>query len=173
MSTIENVNNLKSSQADTAHTLSLLGENFHSNITNSVKRRKVEYQNSALVNPLISLARLKEEPNYSSESPSPNSPQTSNTDSASEESHSFNETVFIQESDPPESRRKRGRKKLNKSNLICEFCQTTETPEWRRGPNGPATLCNACGIRYANKKKKDKEVRMKGSIFRIVDPLVS
>ncbi|KAI8830240.1 GATA zinc finger-domain-containing protein [Chytridium lagenaria] len=31
----------------------------------------------------------------------------------------------------------------------CEHCHTTESPEWRRGPTGPKTLCNACGLRYA------------------------
>ncbi|KAF7004431.1 hypothetical protein CFC21_019652 [Triticum aestivum] len=30
----------------------------------------------------------------------------------------------------------------------CGHCHTTETPQWRNGPDGPATLCNACGIRY-------------------------
>lgn len=29
----------------------------------------------------------------------------------------------------------------------CHSCQTTETPEWRRGPDGARTLCNACGLR--------------------------
>ena len=26
----------------------------------------------------------------------------------------------------------------------CLGCGTTETPEWRRGPMGPRSLCNAC-----------------------------
>mmetsp|Transcript_45407 Transcript_45407/g.114287 ORF Transcript_45407/g.114287 Transcript_45407/m.114287 type:complete len:391 (+) Transcript_45407:104-1276(+) len=30
----------------------------------------------------------------------------------------------------------------------CRQCGTTESPEWRRGPHGPKTLCNACGIQY-------------------------
>jgi PAS domain S-box-containing protein len=28
---------------------------------------------------------------------------------------------------------------------ICTICGSTESPEWRRGPEGPQTLCNACG----------------------------
>ncbi|KAI8637506.1 putative white-collar-1c protein [Parasitella parasitica] len=32
---------------------------------------------------------------------------------------------------------------------ICAICQRTDSPEWRRGPNGPKELCNACGLRYA------------------------
>ncbi|MCL7027666.1 hypothetical protein MKW94_009449 [Papaver nudicaule] len=30
----------------------------------------------------------------------------------------------------------------------CLHCEITETPEWRQGPMGPRTLCNACGQRY-------------------------
>ncbi|KAF0894598.1 hypothetical protein E2562_001898 [Oryza meyeriana var. granulata] len=29
----------------------------------------------------------------------------------------------------------------------CSHCGTSETPQWRMGPEGPGTLCNACGIR--------------------------
>ncbi|KAI0698374.1 hypothetical protein BC835DRAFT_1269062, partial [Cytidiella melzeri] len=31
----------------------------------------------------------------------------------------------------------------------CLGCGATSTPEWRRGPMGPRTLCNACGLVYA------------------------
>ncbi|KAL1839873.1 hypothetical protein VTJ49DRAFT_1059 [Mycothermus thermophilus] len=31
---------------------------------------------------------------------------------------------------------------------------TLESPEWRKGPNGPKTLCNACGLRWAKREKK-------------------
>ncbi|XP_009410893.2 GATA transcription factor 12-like isoform X2 [Musa acuminata AAA Group] len=30
----------------------------------------------------------------------------------------------------------------------CLHCQTDKTPQWRTGPLGPKTLCNACGVRY-------------------------
>ena len=29
----------------------------------------------------------------------------------------------------------------------CHSCNGSETPEWRRGPDGARTLCNACGLR--------------------------
>ncbi|KAJ2114956.1 hypothetical protein IWW43_006750, partial [Coemansia sp. RSA 1935] len=28
----------------------------------------------------------------------------------------------------------------------CRSCGISETPEWRRGPDGARTLCNACGL---------------------------
>lgn len=30
----------------------------------------------------------------------------------------------------------------------CLHCEITKTPQWRAGPLGPKTLCNACGVRY-------------------------
>lgn len=36
---------------------------------------------------------------------------------------------------------------------MCEFCGANFSPEWRRGPNGSNTLCNACGIKYAKRRR--------------------
>ncbi|KAI3572923.1 hypothetical protein IWW34DRAFT_707967 [Fusarium oxysporum f. sp. albedinis] len=36
----------------------------------------------------------------------------------------------------------------------CHKCGRTQTPEWRRGPDGKRTLCNACGLHYAKLKRK-------------------
>lgn len=30
----------------------------------------------------------------------------------------------------------------------CTHCLVQKTPQWRAGPMGPKTLCNACGVRY-------------------------
>ncbi|CAL1366773.1 unnamed protein product [Linum trigynum] len=30
----------------------------------------------------------------------------------------------------------------------CSHCGVSETPQWREGPLGPKTLCNACGVRH-------------------------
>jgi hypothetical protein len=30
----------------------------------------------------------------------------------------------------------------------CSHCASEKTPQWRTGPQGPKTLCNACGVRY-------------------------
>jgi hypothetical protein len=40
----------------------------------------------------------------------------------------------------------------------CRQCGNTETPEWRRGPEGARTLCNACGLYHAKLVKKKGEV---------------
>lgn len=42
---------------------------------------------------------------------------------------------------------------------ICHRCHDTSTPQWRRGPKGPNTLCNACGSVYA------KLIRLKGVAY--------
>lgn len=36
----------------------------------------------------------------------------------------------------------------------CQHCGTGTTPEWRSGPGGKSTLCNACGLRYAKSLNK-------------------
>ncbi|KAI3705469.1 hypothetical protein L1987_75707 [Smallanthus sonchifolius] len=44
------------------------------------------------------------------------------------------------------------KRSLEKSELVgmkkCAHCEITKTPQWREGPMGPKTLCNACGVRY-------------------------
>ncbi|KAG6525976.1 GATA transcription factor 1-like [Zingiber officinale] len=67
----------------------------------------------------------------------------------------------------------------------CTHCGIQKTPQWRAGPTGPKTLCNACGVRYktgrlfpeyrpaasptfvpdlhSNSHKKVVEMRMKAS----------
>ncbi|CCA71461.1 related to white collar photoreceptors-like protein-Laccaria bicolor [Serendipita indica DSM 11827] len=36
---------------------------------------------------------------------------------------------------------------------VCTACGRDNSPEWRKGPQGPKTLCNACGLRWAKKAK--------------------
>ncbi|CAN6675090.1 hypothetical protein TRVA0_085S00254 [Trichomonascus vanleenenianus] len=40
---------------------------------------------------------------------------------------------------------------------VCAECGAMESPEWRKGPKGPKTLCNACGLRWAKKTRKEEE----------------
>eukprot|EP01111_Echinosteliopsis_oligospora_P013106 TRINITY_DN4615_c0_g1_i1.p1 TRINITY_DN4615_c0_g1~~TRINITY_DN4615_c0_g1_i1.p1 ORF type:complete len:390 (+),score=68.56 TRINITY_DN4615_c0_g1_i1:313-1482(+) len=47
------------------------------------------------------------------------------------------------------------KKRKNTEHLVCRHCGTTETPEWRRGPDGCKSLCNACGLYYSKLLKKE------------------
>jgi len=38
---------------------------------------------------------------------------------------------------------------------VCSFCGTTRSSEWRRGPAGTKSLCNACGLHYSKILKKE------------------
>ena len=52
---------------------------------------------------------------------------------------------------PEEKKQKRRRKPWHprKSSKQCHHCKSASTPQWRMGPTGPSTLCNACGVRYS------------------------
>ncbi|KAG7029155.1 GATA transcription factor 9 [Cucurbita argyrosperma subsp. argyrosperma] len=41
----------------------------------------------------------------------------------------------------------------------CSHCQAQRTPQWRGGPLGPKTLCNACGVRYKKSGRLVPEYR--------------
>lgn len=34
--------------------------------------------------------------------------------------------------------------------VACQICGTRKTGQWRRGPEGPRTLCNVCSLAYPN-----------------------
>ncbi|TFY65049.1 hypothetical protein EVG20_g5732 [Dentipellis fragilis] len=42
--------------------------------------------------------------------------------------------------------------------LRCSSCKVTQSPEWRKGPNGKKDLCNACGLRFARSRAKKEGV---------------
>ncbi|KAI5850629.1 hypothetical protein BZA05DRAFT_59024 [Tricharina praecox] len=50
-----------------------------------------------------------------------------------------------------ENRQSSDKKKKQKiaDEYVCTDCGTLDSPEWRKGPKGPKTLCNACGLRWA------------------------
>jgi hypothetical protein len=49
---------------------------------------------------------------------------------------------------------KRVRKRRDSIEQTCLSCSASETPEWRKGPTGPRTLCNACGLLFAKQCRK-------------------
>eukprot|EP00727_Mastigamoeba_balamuthi_P004501 m51a1_g14049 putative gata-binding transcription factor (113) ;mRNA; r:1193323-1193990 len=54
-------------------------------------------------------------------------------------------------------RHKRRPANMDKAQLFCHECGSRNTPEWRKGPAGPATLCNACGLKLAKKLRAEGE----------------
>ncbi|ELR16490.1 GATA zinc finger domain containing protein [Acanthamoeba castellanii str. Neff] len=71
------------------------------------------------------------------------------------------------------SGRKKRRRKVQRRDLHCHVCGVTDTPEWRRGPDGDHTLCNACGLHYAKALKKEKEAREKEGRKHSIDMLLN
>ncbi|KAI9019997.1 hypothetical protein CLU79DRAFT_756670 [Phycomyces nitens] len=63
-------------------------------------------------------------------------------------------------SPPPERKEKwkRRKKQRGEDDYVCTDCGTTSSPEWRKGPQGSKTLCNACGLRWAKKNKKHSKM---------------
>jgi PAS domain S-box-containing protein len=55
---------------------------------------------------------------------------------------------------------KKHKKVRSADEYVCTDCGTLDSPEWRKGPNGPKTLCNACGLRWAKREKRKKRVCM-------------
>jgi hypothetical protein len=56
-------------------------------------------------------------------------------------------------------RKRVGRKRKTSyiaSSKNCSWCQTNQTGQWRRGPGGSQTLCNACGLEYSKQLKNNK-----------------
>ncbi|KAE8656830.1 Detected protein of unknown function [Hibiscus syriacus] len=90
--------------------------------------------------------------------------QTSSPVSVLESSNSCPESESHHTEKPAKKRQKKKKKNLallsvsseiKKSSsqqptvvMACMHCEVTETPQWREGPMGPKTLCNACGVRY-------------------------
>ncbi|KAI7897257.1 uncharacterized protein EV154DRAFT_489479 [Mucor mucedo] len=56
--------------------------------------------------------------------------------------------------DAKESPKYRRRNRRSMVGQKCHSCSTTETPEWRKGPDGARTLCNACGLHYSKLLRK-------------------
>lgn len=48
----------------------------------------------------------------------------------------------------PEDQKVQNQNQTGQGVRKCMHCEITKTPQWRAGPMGPKTLCNACGVRY-------------------------
>ncbi|KAJ7766816.1 white collar 2 type of transcription factor [Mycena metata] len=61
-----------------------------------------------------------------------------------------------EDDDDPLKKKKVQKKVLPNEQHVCITCGRTDSPEWRKGPLGPKTLCNACGLRWAKQTKVQK-----------------
>ena len=52
----------------------------------------------------------------------------------------------------------------------CTGCGKINSPEWRRGPSGHKTLCNACGLRYARSLTRRKKKKGKDGQVEFIEP---
>ncbi|XP_030531967.2 GATA transcription factor 5-like [Rhodamnia argentea] len=96
-------------------------------------------------------ALRKDRPPSSSESSSTSSCSSENTSSSCLSFTSVLTRVrFVPGQSEPEKKKKM---KTTRGSPVqfqrrCSHCQVQRTPQWRAGPLGPKTLCNACGVRY-------------------------
>ncbi|PPQ93231.1 hypothetical protein CVT25_015229 [Psilocybe cyanescens] len=77
-------------------------------------------------------------------------------DSIDFSSGSLYDSTSINVEDPGEdgSKKKKLKRAQNAEQYVCFTCGRTDSPEWRKGPQGPKTLCNACGLRWAKQMRK-------------------
>ncbi|PHT88832.1 hypothetical protein T459_10938 [Capsicum annuum] len=76
------------------------------------------------------------------------SPATSSSDSNNNNnagSAANNNAAFTGKASKAPSRK---RENVEVPGRKCLHCASDKTPQWRTGPMGPKTLCNACGVRY-------------------------
>jgi len=77
-------------------------------------------------------------------------------------SGAFPTVSSLEDDGDTEPRRKKPKKSFGGEQYICNTCGRTDSPEWRKGPHGPKTLCNACGLRWAKKVRKYEEATEAG-----------
>ncbi|WPH02567.1 Hypothetical protein R9X50_00543200 [Acrodontium crateriforme] len=79
-------------------------------------------------------------------------------------SHLLNTTSDVKaDTSIPDTKKRRGRAAPPGR---CHSCNRAETPEWRRGPDGARTLCNACGLHYAKLTRKQQGANKAAAAFR-------
>jgi hypothetical protein len=49
--------------------------------------------------------------------------------------------------------------------IHCHYCGTRESTYWRRGPDGPKTLCNSCGLNWFRQRPMQREQVEKNNLM--------
>lgn len=129
-----------------------------------VNRRQQYIQAPFLLSPIPVKARTKRSRSggrpWSMASPPLSSANSSSTSSSSYVSSALSPFVFVNpvydmewfsSAEKPlakKQKRKSDAETGSASGRRCTHCQVQKTPQWRTGPLGPKTLCNACGVRF-------------------------
>lgn len=81
--------------------------------------------------------------------------EKSNSKSTSKSRREVPHALYSKQSPRPYRRHRYLNKELcMRNNTKCSQCGSTRTPEWRSGPEGNRTLCNACGLLFTKLTKK-------------------
>lgn len=87
-----------------------------------------------------------------------NQPVITGSGTATNSTATVNVNQQAQNTAPLKKPRKR-RAPAKDEDYVCVDCGTTQSPEWRKGPTGAKTLCNACGLRYAKRRKAELQAQ--------------
>ncbi|CAE6451677.1 unnamed protein product [Rhizoctonia solani] len=52
----------------------------------------------------------------------------------------------------------------------CTMCKRTDSPQWRKGPDGSNTLCNSCGLQWARTQRKSEGLHSRAASSRSSSP---
>jgi len=77
--------------------------------------------------------------------------------SHSKRARAVREAAAISEDTPSEGDQIMFEAGKNVSIRRCTQCKATDTPQWREGPQGPKTLCNACGVKWLRQSKRGRD----------------
>lgn len=75
-------------------------------------------------------------------------PLSESSTSSSSSSATFRTYSDVTHSAESFMRKPPAKKQKQQSGRRCSHCLVHQTPQWRTGPLGAKTLCNACGVRY-------------------------
>ncbi|KAJ7286325.1 white collar 2 type of transcription factor, partial [Mycena rebaudengoi] len=85
--------------------------------------------------------------------PSPNTPADVSPSPAEHQDAPPKAEADDRDEDPLKKKKPSTKKAQLAEQHVCITCGRTDSPEWRKGPLGPKTLCNACGLRWAKQTK--------------------
>lgn len=113
---------------------------------------------------------------------------TGNLSSINNASNAAGQAAMASAAAAEDKKKKMKKQRTDEGEFVCRDCGTVDSPEWRRGPLGPKTLCNAvsifaflineyagrqltrssvnfmqCGLRWAKKNKQQQRNSIGGN----------